>query len=89
MSSSSSSVFKKQVHFEEEGHCWLPKISSTMTLKLKMVCFQGGENEEIMYIFVVLGVYSNVPMPSTFHDDRRTWLCCSFEDNFELRMTQM
>jgi hypothetical protein len=32
MSSSSTSVFKKQVHLQEGEHCWLPKISSTMTL---------------------------------------------------------
>jgi hypothetical protein len=28
-------------------------------------------------------------MASTFHDDGKTRLCYSFEDNFDLRMTQM
>jgi hypothetical protein len=39
MSSSSNSVFKKQIHFQEGGHCWLPMISLTMTLKPRTVCF--------------------------------------------------
>jgi hypothetical protein len=52
MSSSSTSVFKKRVHFQEGEHCWLPKISSTMTHKPIMVCLQEGENDEIMHIFV-------------------------------------
>jgi hypothetical protein len=34
MSSSSTLVFKKHVYFQEVEHCWLPKISTTMTLKL-------------------------------------------------------
>jgi hypothetical protein len=33
MSSFSTSVFKKQVHFQEGKHCYLPKISSTTTVK--------------------------------------------------------
>jgi hypothetical protein len=57
MSNSSSSVFKRQVHFQEVEHCWLlPRISSTMTLKPRMVCFQEGENDEIMHMFLALGV---------------------------------
>jgi hypothetical protein len=38
MLSFSTSVFKKQVHFQEGEHCCLPKISSTTTLQLRMVC---------------------------------------------------
>jgi hypothetical protein len=53
MSSSSTLVFKKEVQFQEGG---LPMISST-TLKLTTVCFQEGENDEIMHIFAVSGVY--------------------------------
>jgi hypothetical protein len=37
MSSFSTSIFKKQVYFQEEEHCCLPKISSTTTLKPRMV----------------------------------------------------
>jgi hypothetical protein len=33
MSSFSTSVFKKMVHFQEGEHCYLPKISPTMTVK--------------------------------------------------------
>jgi hypothetical protein len=58
MSSSPSSVFKKQVHFQEGGHCWLlPTISSTTTLKLRTVCYQEGENNEIMYMLAAPGAY--------------------------------
>jgi hypothetical protein len=40
MASSSSSIFMKQVHFQEGEHYWLlPRISSTMALKPMMVCF--------------------------------------------------
>jgi hypothetical protein len=56
MSSSSTSVFKNQVQLQEGGHCWLPKIPST-TFKPRMVCFQEGENDEIMHIFAASGVY--------------------------------
>jgi hypothetical protein len=37
MSSSSTSVFKKQVHLQQGEHCWLPKISLTTTLKPRTV----------------------------------------------------
>jgi hypothetical protein len=41
MSRSSNSIFNKHVHFQEGEHCWLlPRISSTMTLKPRMICFQ-------------------------------------------------
>jgi hypothetical protein len=64
MSSFSTSVFKKQVHFQEGEHCWLPKISSTMTLNSRMVCFQEGENDEIMNMFTTSGVYIEIsPWP--------------------------
>jgi hypothetical protein len=56
MSSFSTSVLKKQVHFQEGEHCYLPKISSTMTVKPRMVCFLG-ENNEIMHMFTVSDVY--------------------------------
>jgi hypothetical protein len=48
---------QKQVHFQEGEHYCLPKISSTMTLKQRMVCFQEGENNEIMHMFAASGVY--------------------------------
>jgi hypothetical protein len=57
MSSSSTLVFKNQVHFQEGEHCWLPKISSTTTLKPRTICFQKGENDEIMHRLPTLGVY--------------------------------
>jgi hypothetical protein len=57
MSSSSTLNFKKQIHFQEGEHCWLPKISSTMTLKLRMIWFQEGENDDIIHMFVASGVY--------------------------------
>jgi hypothetical protein len=57
MSSFSTSVFNKQVHFQEGEHCCLPKISSTMTVKPRAVCFQEWENNEIMHMFAMLGVY--------------------------------
>jgi hypothetical protein len=49
ISSSSSLVFKKQVHFQEGEHCWLlNRTSSTPALKPRTVCFQEGENDEDM-----------------------------------------
>jgi hypothetical protein len=57
MSSFSTSIFKKQVHFKEGEHCYLPKISSTTTVKPRTVCFQEGTNNEIMHIFTASGVY--------------------------------
>jgi hypothetical protein len=40
ISSSSSLIFKKQVHFQEGEHCWLlNRTSSTPVLKPRMVCF--------------------------------------------------
>jgi hypothetical protein len=67
MSSSSTSVFKRQVHFQEGEHCWMPKISSTMTLKPRIVCFQEGENDEIMHMFAASGVYIQMsPWPPPF-----------------------
>jgi hypothetical protein len=48
---------QKQVHFQEGENYCLPKISSTMTLKLRTICFQEGENDEIMHLFATLGVY--------------------------------
>jgi hypothetical protein len=68
MSSSSTLVFKNQVHFQEGEHCWLPKISSTTTLKPRTICFQKGENDEIMHRLTTLGVYiqmSSWPQPFT------------------------
>jgi hypothetical protein len=56
MSSYSTLVFKKQVHFQEEEHYWLTKIYSTTTLKSRTICFQEGENDELMHMFAVLGV---------------------------------
>jgi hypothetical protein len=60
MSSFSTSVFKKHVHFQKGEHCYLPKISSTTTIKPRMVCFHEGENNEIMYIFATSGVYIQI-----------------------------
>jgi hypothetical protein len=57
MSSFSTSIFKKQVHFQEGEHCWLPKISLIMTLKPRMVWFQEGENDKNMYTLAASGVY--------------------------------
>jgi hypothetical protein len=68
MSSFSTSVFKKHVHFQEGEHCCLPKISSTTTLKPRIVCFQEGLNDEIMHIFAASGVsieMSPWPLPFT------------------------
>jgi hypothetical protein len=48
---------QKQIHFQEGEHYCLPKISSTMTLKLRTVCFQEGKNDEIMHMFAASGVY--------------------------------
>jgi hypothetical protein len=57
----------KQVQFQEGEHSWLPKISSTMTLKPRMVCFQKEENDEIMHMFVASGVYIQMsPWPPPF-----------------------
>jgi hypothetical protein len=67
MSSFSTSVFKKQVHFQEGEHCCLPKISSTTIVKPKTVCFQEGENNEIMHLFATSGVYIQMsPWPPPF-----------------------
>jgi hypothetical protein len=57
MSSFSTLIFKKQVYFQEGEHCCLPKISSTMALKPRTVCFQEWENDEIMHMFAASGVY--------------------------------
>jgi hypothetical protein len=57
MSSFSTSIFKKQVHFQEGEHCYIPKISSTTTVKPRTGCFQEGENNEIMHMLAALGVY--------------------------------
>jgi hypothetical protein len=58
---------QKQVHFQEGEHYCLPKISSTMTLKTRMVCFQEGENDEIMHMFAASGVYIQMsPWPPPF-----------------------
>jgi hypothetical protein len=51
---------QKQVHFQEGEHYCLPKISSTMALKLRMVFFQEGENDEIMHIFDASDVYIEI-----------------------------
>jgi hypothetical protein len=48
---------QKQVHFQKGEHYCLPKISSTMTLKPRTICFQEGENDEIMHMFAASGVY--------------------------------
>ena len=48
---------KIHVHFQEGEHYCLPKISSTMTLKPRMVCFQEGVNDEIMHMLLVSCVY--------------------------------
>jgi hypothetical protein len=61
MSSSSTLVFKKQFHFQEGEQCWLPKISSTMTLKPMTVCYQEAENYEIIHMFAASGVYIQMP----------------------------
>jgi hypothetical protein len=67
MSSFSTSVFKKQVHFQEGEHCCLPKISSTTKLKPWAGCFQEGENDEIMHIFATSGVSIEMSLwPSPF-----------------------
>jgi hypothetical protein len=56
MSSFSTLVFRKQVHFQEGEHCCLPKLSSTTTIKPRIVYFQEGENDEIMHMFAASGV---------------------------------
>jgi hypothetical protein len=49
ISSSSSLVFTKQVHFQEGEHCWLlNRTSSTRAIKPRTICFQEGENDEDM-----------------------------------------
>jgi hypothetical protein len=66
MSSFSTSIFKKQVYFQEGEHCYLPKISSTMVVKPRTVCFQEGENEN-MHMFAASGVYIQMsPWPPPF-----------------------
>jgi hypothetical protein len=57
MSSFSASIFRKQVHFQEGEYCYLPKISSTTTVKARTIFFQEGENNEIMHMFAASGVY--------------------------------
>jgi hypothetical protein len=57
VSNFSTLVFKKQVHFQEREHCCLSKISSTMTLKPRTICFQERENDDIMHMFTKSGVY--------------------------------
>jgi hypothetical protein len=52
---------KKQVHFQEGEHYCLPKISSIMALKPWTVCFQEGEDDEIIHIFAASGVYIEMP----------------------------
>jgi hypothetical protein len=67
MSSFSTSVFKKQVRFQEGEHYCLPKISSTTTLKLRTVCFQEGENDKIIHMFAASGIYIEMsPWPPPF-----------------------
>jgi hypothetical protein len=67
MSSFTTSVFKKQVHFQEGEHCCLPKISSTMIIKPRTVYFQEGENDEIMHMFAASGVSIEMsPWPPPF-----------------------
>jgi hypothetical protein len=62
MSSFSTLVFKKQVHFQEGEHCYLPKISSTTTVKPRMVCFQEGKYNEIMHMFAASGIYIKISL---------------------------
>jgi hypothetical protein len=58
---------QKHVHFQEGEHYCLPMVSSTMTLKPRMVCFQEGENDEIIHMFVAFCVYIEMsPWPSPF-----------------------
>jgi hypothetical protein len=58
---------QNQVHFQQGEHYSLPKISSTTTLKSMMVCFQEGENDDIMHMFATLGVYIEMsPCPPPF-----------------------
>jgi hypothetical protein len=72
MSSFSTLVFKKQVHFQEGEYCCLPKISSTMTLKPRIVCFKEGKNDEIMDMFAASGVYIEMsPWPPPLTTMRR------------------
>jgi hypothetical protein len=79
MSNFSTLVFKKNIHFQEGEHCCLPKISSTMTLKPRTICFQEGENDEIMHMFAASGVYIEMsPWPPPFTMMGRQ----GFEDNF-------
>jgi hypothetical protein len=74
---------QKQVYFQKGKHYCLPKISSTTTLKPRIVCFQEGKNDEIMHIFAGLGAYIEMSTwHSPFHNDEKTRLCCDFEDNF-------
>jgi hypothetical protein len=58
---------QKQVHFQEGEHYCLPKITSTTTLKLRIVCLQEGENDEIVHMFAASGVYIEMsPWPPSF-----------------------
>jgi hypothetical protein len=67
MSNFSTSILKKQVHFQEGEHCYLPKIYSTTTVKSRMVCFLEGENNEIMCMLAASGVYIQMsPWPLPF-----------------------
>jgi hypothetical protein len=67
MSSFSTSVFEKQVHFQEGEHCCLPKIYSTVTVKPRTICFQEGENNEIKHMFAASDVYIQMsPWPPPF-----------------------
>jgi hypothetical protein len=52
---------QKQVHFQEGEQYCLPKISSTTPLKLRTVCFQEGENDEIMNMFAASDIYIEMP----------------------------
>jgi hypothetical protein len=51
---------QKQVHFQEGEHYCLPKISSTTTLKSRIVCFQERANDEIKHMFAASGVYNEM-----------------------------
>jgi hypothetical protein len=76
----------------KEGEPWATATTTVSIhhLESRMTQNQEGQNDEIMHMFAVSGVYIKMsPMASTFHDDRKTRLCCGLEDNFESRATQM
>jgi hypothetical protein len=61
-----------------------------MIHKPRTVCFQEGENDEIMHIFAASGVYIEMsPWPPPFTMMGRQGYAATLKITFELRTTQM